>query len=73
MNSREKTNTDAYETETICPTTEVKILKYTSGKRVTVIHRVEKPGRFKHKPFSRSDIPWPFMSFVSNTTMKQDE
>jgi hypothetical protein len=34
----------------ICPTTEMKILKYISGKRFILMHRVEKPGRFKHKP-----------------------
>jgi DNA-binding HxlR family transcriptional regulator len=50
MHSMEKTNTDAYETEIMCPATEMKVLKYIAGKWVIVIYRLEKPGRFKHKP-----------------------
>jgi hypothetical protein len=50
MHSVEKTNTDAYEVQIICPTTEVKVLKYIAGKWVIAIHKVEKPGRLKHKP-----------------------
>lgn len=47
----EETNTNAHKSEIIFPATEVKVLKCIAGKWVMVIHRVEKPGTFKHKPF----------------------
>jgi len=50
MHSMKNKNSDADEIVIICPTTEVKVLKYIAGKWVIAIHRVEKPGRFKHKP-----------------------
>ena len=41
MHSMEKTNTDAYEIEIICPTSEMKVLKYIAGKRVIVKQSAE--------------------------------